>query len=129
MELKDIQQLNEIDILQKDIFIKLLAIENEVTKEELESALLDRAKELGIRIAFNKRLSAYKKEQKKATQRKQDQNHTQYSFYLERNEKGNVINSTNNYLSILRNDPEYKGKFALNELTGRPEKVVDGQKY
>lgn len=128
MQLKDIQQLNEIDILQKDIFIKLLAIENEVTKEELESALLDRAKELGIRIAFNKRLSAYKKEQKKATQRKQDQNHTQYSFYLERNEKGNVINSTNNYLSILRNDPEYKGKFALNELTGRPEKVVDGQK-
>lgn len=123
MRLEDIKQLSETDILQRDIFIKLLGIENEIEREEIESALLSKAKELGVRMAFNKRLSAYKKEYKKAAQRKQEQTQPTYDFYLERNEKGNVINSTNNYLSILRNDVQYKGKFALNELTGRPEKV------
>lgn len=101
MQLKDIQQLNEIDILQKDIFIKLLAIENEVTKEELESALLDRAKELGIRIAFNKRLSAYKKEQKKPHSVNRIKIIPNIAFILKEMKKGmSLIAQTIIYLSL-----------------------------
>lgn len=128
MQAEGIKQLSDIDILKKDIFINLLEIESEIQREELESALFNRAKELGVKIAFNKRLSAYKKEQRKAAQGKQMSAQPNYDFYLERNGKGNIINSTSNYLAIIKNDPMYKGKFALNELTGRPEKIVDGKK-
>ena len=48
MQIEDIKQLSDVDILQKDIFINLLGIESEIQREELESALFDRAKELGV---------------------------------------------------------------------------------
>ncbi len=128
MQIEDIKQLSDVDILQKDIFINLLGIESEIQREELESALFDRAKELGVKTAFNKRLLAYKKEQKKAMQKKQLLTQPSYDFHLDRNRKGNIIHSTRNYLAIIKNDPLYKGKFAMNELTGRPEKIVDGKK-
>lgn len=128
MKIEEIKQLSEIDILQKEVFTQLLSIESEIQKEEIESALYNRAKELGVKTAFNKRLSAYKKDYKKDIQVKQVANQPSCDFYLERNGKGSIINSTSNYLSIIRNDSAYKGKFALNELTGRPEKIVDGKK-
>ena len=72
MQTEYINQLNEKSILEKEVFIKLLNIENAIEKEELETALLDRAKELGMRTAVNRRLSAYKKEYKKQVQNKQE---------------------------------------------------------
>ena len=69
MQIQKVKQLSEIDILQQEVFINLLSIENEIQKEELESALFDRAKELGVKTAFNKRLLAYKKEHKKQYRR------------------------------------------------------------
>ena len=69
MQAEYINQLNENNILDKEVFIKLLNIESEIEKDELEMALLDRAKELGVKTAFNKRLLAYKKEHKKQYRR------------------------------------------------------------
>ncbi len=133
MEQQDIDKLNEINILHKDIFINLLRIESEVEREEVESSLFDKAKELGIKIAFNKRLSAYKKEQKKKEKKESIKDKqlipiVECDFKLDRNGKGNIINNTRNYVAIINNDIEYKGKFAFNILTGRPEKVVGDKK-
>lgn len=40
---------------------------------------------------------------------------------LERNERGGVLPTIGNILLILDNDPELRGKFALNEFAGRGE--------
>lgn len=43
----------------------------------------------------------------------------EWMYELQINEKGNLIADTHNILLILRNDPNLKGKIALNEFSGR----------
>lgn len=61
----DVDKLDCISILQPQIFAELLDLDSEVEKVELEELLVNKAKEVGVKKEFNKRLIAYKKDNKK----------------------------------------------------------------
>lgn len=119
MILEEIQEFDAISILQDSIFAEVLDIESEVERLETIEMLQARAKQLGVLIAFKKRLIAHKRDQKKLNPFPLN-----VDFQLEYGDKG-VKNTVDNYLAILRNDKRFKGKLKLNELADAPEKVVD----
>lgn len=130
MYAEDVQHLDKNSILEAEVFIALLEEESEILKNELEEALQARAKALGVKTAFNKRLMAYKKDLKKINQQNQGViQGANYGFSLKLSSKGNVVNCSENYLTILRNDPKYKGRLLLNEFTkGIVYVEADGKK-
>lgn len=113
------KELTELQILQPEVFAEVLDLESEVERLELTEELQERAKALGVEAAFKRRLKAYQKDNERINAFV-----TQYDFYLERNKDGKVMNTTTNYLNILRNDQRFKGKLMLNELSDTPEKRV-----
>lgn len=122
----DVAELTDIGILQPEVFAHLLDLESEVEKVELETLLMNRAKELKVLGAFKKKLIAYRKDDKRINK---PVSSFDCGFYLTRTDKGAVANRTENYLSILRNDINYANKILFNELTGAPERVKnDGSK-
>lgn len=130
MYIEDVKALNGVRILQSDIFIELLDMESEILKEELESALLERAKELGVKTAFTKRLAAYQKDLKRINAPKSPviPNPCNYPFNLKLTAKGNVASCSENYLAILRNDEIYANRLLFNELTSGVEYIEEGMK-
>ena len=107
-----IKQLNETRILEKEVFTKLLSIESEIERDELEMALLDRAKELGIRTAVSKRLAAFKREQKKVAQDKQSQvlsskNDLYSREYIFTTNRGNISVNTSLLAQHIRTKCHY----------------------
>lgn len=122
MLLEQIEELDAIAILQPTIFAQVLDLESEVERLELAEVLQARAKQLGVEMAFKKRLKAYQKDNEKVNAYIKD-----YGIQLDRDKNGKVLNSSNNYLTILRQDERFKGKLKLNELADMPEKVVHGK--
>lgn len=121
MYASEVKELNDISILQESTFIALFDKTSEVDRVELEEALLEKAKELGVIKAFKNRLNAYKKDNAKI-------NPFRCGFPLTINDKGNPVASIDNFIQILRNDINYSNTFFTNELTGYPEHLVDGEK-
>lgn len=68
IDLKEIDQLNEKEILSEDIFLKVLEEQDEVFKTTQIIELQDRAKALGVKTKFDRLLEAYQKEMKKFNQ-------------------------------------------------------------
>ena len=118
----EIEQLTEIEILQPETFAYVLDLDSEVEKIEVLEELEVRAKKLGVLQSFKKRYKAYVKDNEKANRFIP----ISESVHLEYNDKG-VANTTNNYLSIVRNDERFKGKLRMNELSDMPEKLVHGK--
>lgn len=117
----EVKELDDISMLQPTTFATLLDTDSEVERVELEEAMMKHAEELGVLKAFKKRLTAYKKDNIKV-------NPFKCGFTLTLNDKGNPVPSIDNFLQILRHDIIYGETLLLNELTGYPEHIVDGEK-
>lgn len=113
---------NAISILQDEIFAYILDQETEVEKLDAKEYYLRLAENLGVEKAFKNRLKAFEKDNERL-----NAGIKHYNFELERNKDGKVLNTTNNYLTILRSDERFKGRLMMNELSDNPEKVVKGK--
>lgn len=123
MYVEDVRYLDEVSILQAEVFIELLDEESEILKNELEVALQARAKELGVKTAFDKRLAAYKKDLKKINQKPVQQ--VSYAIDLKLSKNGKPLNTSDNYIAILKNDSKYANRLLLNEFTRAIEYIED----
>lgn len=117
----NIDSLDCTGILQPNVFAELLDLESEVEKLELEEKLIAKAGDLGVKTAFKRRLTAYKKDNIKI-------NPFRCDFPLQMTDRGIPADTIDNYIQILRNDVNYAGTLYLNELTWAPEKHVDGKR-
>ena len=120
-------ELNQINMLDDTTFIKLFEIENELERLKEEERLIAKARELGIVTAFKKRLSAHRREYKKFIKETSQGNVVEVDFFLARNDKRAIKNTIENYIAILKNDDVFKDKLLFNELSGEPEKLVNGK--
>lgn len=116
------QEYDCISILQDDVFAYILDQETEVEKLNAKESYELIAKRLGVEKAFKARLKAFEKDNERL-----NAGLRHYEFDLERNKDGKVLNTTNNYLTILRSDKRFRGKLKLNELSDNPEKLVNGK--
>ena len=112
MQIEYIKQLDEIGILKEEVFKQILGIDSEVEKDKLETALLDRAKELSMRTVVSKRLSAYKRDYKKIIQEKKSNitipEDPLYSrSYIITTKRGNISVNTSLLSQYIRDNSHY----------------------
>ena len=118
MQALEIEKLDELAILQPQMFAMILDLDSEVERVELQEAIEKKATKLGVIRTFKKLLKAYAADNKKV-----NKGITYQDVQLKYTDKGLVLNATQNYLSILRSDKKFKGKLITNELSTMPEKV------
>lgn len=128
VEEKDIANLNANSILSENVFLSLIEEDNEIDKARYEVLLTHRAKELGVYEEFDRLLKAYYK----ANQRLQSEYASTVQEFstevvLKRNERNQPLKTIENFLTILNGDKTVKNQFRLNELSGSPEKLVNGK--
>lgn len=112
MQIEYIKQLDEIGILKEEVFKQILGIDSEVEKDKLETALLNRAKELSMRTVVSKRLSAYKRDYKKIVQEKKSNitipEDPLYSrSYIITTKRGNISVNTSLLSQYIRDNSHY----------------------
>lgn len=128
VEEKDIANLNASTILEEDVFLSLIEEDNEIDKVRFEVLLVHKAKELGVYEEFDRLLKVYQK----ANQRLQTEYASTIKEFstevaLKRNERNQPLKTIENFLTILNDDKMIKNQFRLNELSGSPEKLIDGK--
>lgn len=119
----NIAELTSQSILEPEIFAILLDTADPVKQVTLEEALCNRAKELRVLGTFKKYLVAYRKKLDELNQSSESMTYLD----LEYTDKGKLKSSIGNYVKILEQDEAFKGKILFNEMSGYPEKVVDGK--
>lgn len=67
MYIENVEQLTRDSVLDEDLFIELFDIESEFVREQKIIAIQDKAKALGVKTAFDKLLTAKRKENKEKT--------------------------------------------------------------
>lgn len=126
--MQDINTLTATSILEKDVFDKLFAIENEFFRVQQIQKIEDKADEFGVRKRFDALLNAYKsaflKTQKRTPIEAKPQIPVPFqtrTVNLKRDEEtGKVIQSIENVCEVLRNDRGLAGKIRYNMLSYSP---------
>lgn len=115
------RQLTKEELFDTEVFATIIDTESEVEKLELKEYFIEEAKRLGQEKRFKEHLKAYEKDNENANK---PISFNFVSFELERNDKGAVKNTVNNYLTIFRNDERFKDKLFFNELSSGVEKKI-----
>lgn len=119
-----IQTLSDRTILSEDVFYSLLEVEDSIDRERLRLCLEQRARSLGQKTAFTRLWNEYKKQQR---QLENSYKGFRGEVVLRYNEKGEPANTIENFSAVLNGDPILKDSFLLNELSGNPERLENGE--
>lgn len=121
-----IKSLEPYELMQRDIFYRLLDLEDE-ERERVEGVLITRARECGNEKEFKKALrSFYAKEKKLLAEDKNRNAKDNNIFDLELDNLDRPAKTYNNFLKIFVND-EYFDNIAYDELKGSPVIIQNGE--
>jgi len=113
-------------LLGKDTLYSLYDIEDDLERERLKTLMLARAKDLKIEKDFARLIKAFDAADKKLADEYTKQNAIINSVVpLKFDGRGQPLNTIENYLTIIRNDPHFCN-IKFNALAYCPEKIVDG---
>lgn len=120
-----IVSLSPKSILSEKIFDSLYDIEDELERTRLKALITAKAKELKLEKEFASVIKAYDKANQKLAEEYTRQAAKRNSqIPLKYDGKGQVLNTIQNYLTIIKNDPNFSS-IKFNLLTYSPEKTVD----
>ena len=123
----EILGLDTKGLLSTELLERIYDTDDDVEIAVNKALIIARAKQLNIEKEIKKVLKVFDDENAKLDNAyKKARTESNMPVPLKINEKGMVVNSIENYLSILKNDKHFDG-IKFNLLSYCPEKVVDGK--